>query len=219
MPTLGGCLSQVPDIERASTNTDYRTTFLSGSNAICAGDCHVYQVPIPSTLRGPADEFDIRVDVTLSYAALPRRTRRRHRGYLATWADWVSNRRGENREAFLTRALREGASVQDEGSSFGWMIEARSDWGHIPSVRRGIGTLQKDWALLKSNALPEDFCVAVRGHRGWSNDPDSSASYALTVTLEIIGKELQIYEPLRTAVNELQAEIGVEDLELEVSEM
>jgi hypothetical protein len=209
----------IPDIERASTNTDYRTTFLSGSNAICAGDCHVYQVPIPDALRRPADEFDIRVDVTLSYAALPRRTRRRHRGYLATWVDWVSNRRGESREAFLTRALREGTFIQDEGSSFGWTIEARSDWGQIPSVPRGIGTLQKDWALLKSNALPEDFCIAVRGHRGWSNDPDSSASYALTVTLEIVGKEIQIYEPLRTAVNELQAELGVEDLELEVSEM
>ena len=36
----------------------------------------VYQVPIHQELRGQADEFDIRIEVTLSYVAQPRRTRR-----------------------------------------------------------------------------------------------------------------------------------------------
>lgn len=31
-------------------------------------------------------------------------------------------------------------------------------------IRRGIGTLQKDWAVLKSNALSNDLCIVVRGH-------------------------------------------------------
>jgi hypothetical protein len=208
----------VPDIDRASTNSDFRTTFLSGTRSICSGECHVFQVPIPNAVRTPGDEFDVRIDVTLSYAATPRRTRRTQRGYLATWTDWITNRIGERQTTFLTRALRGGDEVFNEGQSFGWTIENRSDWGRIPTVRRNVGTLQKDWALLKSNVLPEDFCIAVRGHRGWSLDPDSSATYALTVTFEVLGQELRIYEPLRDAVIELQNEIELEAIEIEVDE-
>jgi hypothetical protein len=209
----------VPDIDRASANTDFRTTFLSGSRSIRAGECHVYQVLVPDALRRPADEFDIRVDVTLSYAAMPRRTRRTHRGYLATWADWMSSHIGESKEAFLSRALLDEPPQDDQGTGFGWMIGAQSSWGKISSVRRSIGTLQKDWAFLKSNALPQEFCIAVKGHKGWSRDPDSAASYALTVTFESLGEKIQIYEPLRAAVNELQAEVELEKLEIEIDEV
>jgi hypothetical protein len=99
------------------------------------------------------------------------------------------------------------------------MVAAHSDWGQIPSVRRNIGTLQKDWTVIKSNALPEDFCIAVRGHKGWSYDPESSASYVITVTLESLGERIQIYEPLRIAINELQSEIELENLEVEIGEV
>jgi hypothetical protein len=209
----------LPNIDRASKNNDFRTTFLSGIRSVRAGECHVFQVRIPDSLRRPADEFDIRIDVTLSYMAMPRRTRRTHRGYLATWADWISSRIGESQAAFMTRALRSEAPPNGEGTRFRWNIEAQSAWGEIPSVRRGVGTLQKDWAFLKSNSLPEEFCIAIRGHRGWSNDPDSAASYSLAVTFEALGEEIQIYEPLRVAVNELQAEIEIEQLEIEVDEL
>jgi hypothetical protein len=43
------------------------------------------------------------------------------------------------------------------------------------------------------------------------------ANYSLAVTFEIIGKEIQIYEPLRTAVLKLQSEIEAE-VEIDVSE-
>lgn len=52
--------------------------------------------------------------------------------------------------------------------------------------------------------------LLVVGHAGWSHDPDSSARYALTVTFQILGEEIAIYEPLRTAVLELQTEVEVE---------
>ena len=74
---------------------------------------------------------------------------------------------------------------------------------------------------MKSNALPNDFCIAVRGHEGWSHDPDSTASYSLAVTLEILGQEIAIYDALRTAVIELQeleAEAGIEEIEAEAEE-
>ncbi|RUL81409.1 S8 family peptidase [Tautonia sociabilis] len=207
----------LPDIERASTNTDHRVSFIShGEKLIGPGDCHVYQVPIPSDLRRPGYDHDIRIEVTLSYSAEPRRTRRNPRGYLATWVDWVSSRNGESLEAFLGRAIREDEEPAREGSSLGWNIETNPQWGRLPGVRRNIGTVQKDWATLKSNALPEDLCIAVRGHKGWSRDPEVKARYALAVSFEIMGREIPIYEPLRASVLKLQAEVeGEAEVEVE----
>jgi hypothetical protein len=60
------------------------------------------------------------------------------------------------------------------------------------------------------------------GHQGWSKNPDSEAQYTLAVTIEIVGQEINIYEPLRTAVLELQAEVeaqvGTGEVEIEVEE-
>lgn len=206
----------VPDVERATTNTEHRVTFLTESDrTIGPGDCHIYQVPIPAAIRGPAEDFDIRIDVTLSYSSAPRRTRRSIRGYLATWVDWTNNRKGESLDAFLSRAMKSEDDVMQEGEGqLGWAVHEKTIWG-IPGVKRSSGTVQKDWAIVKSNALPEDLCIAVRGHKGWSNDPDSLATYSLVVTFEIVGKEVAIYEALRTAVLDLQSEIHTE-LESEV---
>ena len=47
--------------------------------------------------------------------------------------------------------------------------------------------------------------------------PDSAARYTLAVTFEILGQEIAIYEPLRTAVIELQTHAEVEiDVEPEI---
>jgi hypothetical protein len=70
--------------------------------------------------------------------------------------------------------------------------------------------VQKDWAVIKSNTLHDHFCIAVVGHQGWSHDPDSAARYSLAVSFEILGQEIAIYEPLRTAVLELQAQVETE---------
>jgi len=91
--------------------------------------------------------------------------------------------------------------------------------GLIRGARRNCGTVQKDWAIVKSNSLPDSFCIAVVGHQGWSHDPDSTAKYCLAVTLDVIGQEVSIYDPLRVAVDELQVELeGLEaeaDVEIE----
>jgi hypothetical protein len=74
--------------------------------------------------------------------------------------------------------------------------------------------------VVKSNSLPENFCIAVMGHQGWSRDPDSTARYALVVTIEILGQEIPIYERLRTAVIELQNQLEVEnEPEVEVDDV
>lgn len=91
-----------------------------------------------------------------------------------------------------------------------WTLHEKSDWGLIRDAKRNAGTVQKDWAIVKSNTLPDHFCIAVVGHEGWSHDPDSSARYTMAVTFDILGQEIPIYEPLRTAVIELQAEVEAE---------
>ena len=207
----------VPDLLRATTNTDHRTTYITHSDTpIHALECHIYQVPVPAELRRPADEFDIRIDVTLSYVAQPRRTRRNLRGYLSTWVDWISSKLGEGLNTFHNRAIRDEDSEGDalRGSVLPWTLHESPGSGAIHGTRRNSGTVQKDWAIVKSNALPDHFCIAVRGHQGWSNDPDTTARYALAVTFEIVGQEISIHGPLRTAVLTLQTQIEAE-LEVE----
>jgi hypothetical protein len=204
----------IPDIERATTNTDHRTTFIThDEREIGPGDCHVYQVPIPGQLRAPGEDYDILVEVTLSYEAEPRRTRRTRRtprGYLSVWLDWISNGPGEPFADFRDRAVKRGGNPPRSPGALGWVIESRGNWGSIPDIRRNVGTVQKDWALVKSNALPEDICIAVRGHQGWSRDPEAAARYSLAVSFETLGREIPIYEPLRAAVLELKMAVEAE---------
>ncbi len=157
--------------------------------------------------------------MTLSYVAQPRRTRRNLRRYLSTWVDWKSSKLGEGLDDFRTRALKEQDVEVDNpmpGAALPWTLHENSDWGLVRDVRRNSGTLQKDWAVVKSSTLPDQFCIAIVGHEGWSKDPDSAAHYTLAVTFEIIGQEIAIYEPLRTAVLELHAQVGEVEVEEEV---
>jgi len=213
----------IPDEAGATVNTDHRTTFITdGETQIRARECHIYQVPIPPQLRGQADEFDIRIDVTLSYVAQPRRTRRNLRRYLSSWVDWKSSRLGEGINDFRVRALKDEENEGEAlpGSVLPWTLHEKSDAGFIRDTRRSSGTVQKDWAVVKSNTLPDHFCIAVVGHQGWSRDPDSAARYALAVTLQILGQEIAIYEPLRAAVLELQTQIEVDaQAEIEINEL
>jgi hypothetical protein len=215
----------VPNQDIATTNTDYRTTFItSGETPIHARECHIYQVPIPVALRGQADEFDIRIDVTLSYCAQPRRTRRKLRRYLSTWVNWKSSKLREGLNDFRNRAMKETENEEEllPGSVLPWTLQEKPNQGWIRDTSRGSGTVQKDWAVVKSNDLPENFCIAVIGHQGWSHDPDSSASYTLAVSFEILGQQIRIYEPLRTAVLNLQTEIETEvegETEVEVDNL
>jgi len=203
----------VPNLERATTNSEYRTTLIStGKTGIAAGECDMYQVPIPNAMRSPGYEYDVLIEVTLSYVAQPRRTRRNLRRYLSTWLDWKSSNLGEDIDSFRGRALKN--ETADETSAPGtpvpWALNLQSNHGTIDGVKRNSGTVQKDWAVVKSSALPESFCVAVMGHKGWSKDPDSQAKYSLAVSFEIVGREIKIYDAMRVAVDELQAELEIE---------
>ncbi|WP_233799590.1 S8 family peptidase [Paraburkholderia sp. HP33-1] len=213
----------IPDEARATTNTDHRTTLITSSDTeIHAGECNIYQVPIPAELRQQADEFDIRIDVTLSYVAQPRRTRRNLRRYLSTWVDWKASKLGEGLHDFRVRAMKDAKNGEAPlpGSTLPWVLHDKPQDGLIRDFKRNSGTVQKDWAVVSSNSLPDHFCIAVVGHQGWSHDPDSTARYVLAVTFEILGGEITIYEPLRAAIAELQAhteaEIEADEVEVEI---
>jgi len=156
----------LPDLERATTNNEHRTTFITGGERRIKGiECHIYQVPIPEPMRRPGDDFDILIEVTLSYVGQPPRTRRNLRLYLSTWAEWKSNRLGESITAFRSRSLKE-SEKDDERESFAWTLGTHPGHGLIKNAKRSSGTVQKGWAVKKSNALPESFCIAVIGHQG-----------------------------------------------------
>lgn len=209
----------LPDVGRATSNTDHRVTLVtSGAIAIRAGDCDIYEVPIPPELSRAGADYEVRIDVTLSYVARPRRTRRHPQRYLSTWVDWVSSKLGQSVESFERRVRKDQIAVKNDpegGEVLPWVFHQQDNHGLIRGVGRNPGTVQKDWAVVRSNQLQGSFCIAVRGHRGWSQDPDSTARYSLVVTLDVVGEEVPIYEPVRVAVEALQVEA---EAEVEVEE-
>lgn len=199
----------IPNLDRATHNNDYRITLITPSiQEIGAGEAHIFRVPIPEQLSTVGEEYTILLEITLSYTAAPRRTRRYTRGYLSSWVDWCCSKIGENSEIFARRILETGASIEDDGN-FNWMIGEAVNRGLIENFSRKNGTLQKDWCTIKSNQLSDAFCIAVRGHKGWGSL--FKAKYSLTISFEAMDQNVPIYEPIRTMI-----EVEVESNEIEV---
>ncbi|MEG4207328.1 S8 family peptidase [Microcoleus sp. Pol7_A1] len=205
----------IPNIDRALGNSPNRITLITrGNNRIKARQAHVYQVKMPEGLRSQGKEHEILVEVTLSYKAQPRRTRRNRRKYLSTWLDWDCSKKEEDPEKFLARILKEYDTPEnaDKGQEvFQWTIGKKAkNYGKIHGVSRSAGTVQKDWTVVKSFQLREAFCIAVVGHEGWNNDPDAEAPYSLVISFEAIASELPIYAPFVEAQVEIELEQQVE---------
>lgn len=199
----------IPDVNRATTNTEHRVTLVSsGMQEIPAREAHIYHIPIPRELRLPEYDCLIRIDVTLSYSAMPRRTRRHIAGYLATRLDWDVSKRGETFRSFRNRIFKDGDDgVRDGDVIFDWMIRDHVDHGVIEGMSRQNSTLQKDWCFIRANELPPDFCIAVVGHPGWDPSPETRAKYSLAISFEAVNEDLRVYQPIRAAV---EAQVPVE---------
>jgi len=199
-----------PSVERASTNSETRVTLITPeAEIIPSKQLHLYTVRIPEELRNPALEALIRIDVTLAYTALPRRTRGRRTGYLETWLDWESSKLGEPVTDFLTRMQNGGKSNRPE---FAWTIHKHDDWGEAQETNRNRGSVQKDWAVFNSFDLPEELGIAVRAHKGWNHlDGAGCGRYCLVVSFEALSGEVPIYSMIESAieVREVESEVGV----------
>ena len=109
----------LPSLARATENSATRVTLITpDAETLPSKRLHLYTVRIPEELRSAALEARIRIDVTLAYTALPRRTRARRTGYLETWLDWESSKLGEPKDVFLSR-LRNGDSEFSESEFSG----------------------------------------------------------------------------------------------------
>jgi len=201
----------LPNVERATHNDEYRVTLITPSvTEIGVDEAHVYNIRIPDELSAVGEDFDILIEVTLSYTAKPRRTRRYIRGYLSTWVDWIASKNNESSETFMRRVFNEGRAIDDSGN-FKWFLGERRGDGHgqISNYSRSRGTLQKDWCIIKSNQLTDEFCIAVRAHKGWGSL--FKAKYSLSVSFEAINQDVLIYEPIR-----IQNTIEIETQEINI---
>jgi hypothetical protein len=168
-------------------------------------------VKLPEELRSQGEALEIIVEVTLSYKAQPRRTRRNRRKYLSTWLDWDCSKKGEDPERFLARILKEYDAPEDAEKGegiFKWTLGKQNNHGIIRDVSRSAGTLQKDWTVVRSFELTEAFCIAVVGHEGWNNDPEATVPYSLVVSFEAIQANIPIYASLVEA--QVETEVPVE---------
>lgn len=81
-----------------------------------------------------------------------------------------------------------------------WKIHQSGQYGDV-EINRNQGSIQKDWAVIESNQLPEDFAIAVRAHVGWNHKEGGGlARYCLAVSFEALDSELPIYSAIETAV-------------------
>ena len=205
----------LPDVEKATQNNDYRATFVTPKlNEIGTGEAHIYPIYIPDILRSIGDDYNILVEITLSYSAKPRRTRRGIRRYMSTWLDWVCSRIGEAEDTFKQRVFETDKSIQDDGT-FKWVVREQNNWGEFKGFNRKGQTLQKDWCIVKSSQLSNTFCVAVRGHKGWGSL--FKAKYALAVSFEAVDQDIVIYEEIRLS-NQVSIEVETEEVRIEIDD-
>ncbi len=199
----------LPSLDRATTNTPNRITLITeASQEIWSKNYHLYQLRIPYQIRGAAQEGRVRIDVTLAYTACPRRTRSRRTGYLETWLDWRASGRDEPQSHFKDRM--EGNAVRSH-PGLPWSIHQQAQYGEV-DVSRDRGSLQKDWVVLESNEIPEEFSIAIRAHAGWNHKEGGGlAKYCLVVSFEALDVDLPIYTSIEAAVRgEVESETRTE---------
>jgi hypothetical protein len=122
----------ITDLSRATANTANRITLIK-SELIEPKQTHLYNIRIPQELRKPGEEYRILIEVTLSFKAVPRRTRQTMQSYLSSFLEWESSKLTESYEEFATRMIKptSGPSVINSlrGESIPWTIRERSNWG------------------------------------------------------------------------------------------
>ena len=207
----------IPDINKAVENSEGRITFLAEGEISSVG-ADIYSVKIPEGMRRQGDEYRILIEVTLSYKAGVRRTRRRTKSYLASWLTWESSYLNESFEKFSARVLKnieQPEDTEDEGDlppendSITWTIRENKNWPPIDGLRRQDSAVQKDWTIISSYNLPPDLSFAVVGHKGWEKDITKRIPYSIAVSFEVLGENINIYEMIRVE-NEVIQEVRID---------
>lgn len=205
----------IPDKIRATENSQSRIT-LTADDRIHPREAQIYTVKIPDEIRSAGYEYDILIEVTLAFMAKPRRSRRGTNSYLSGWVDWQSSKFEESYRQFRKRVTKYIDDVEEEeefddfpdiaDQHFQWKIRDNVNWGSVKGLRRQDSSIQKDWTLVKSYRLPEEFSIAVVGHKGWEKDVRVNMPYSIAVSFEVLEANVDIYNAIRIE-NEIEIEI------------
>lgn len=202
----------IPNLTRALDNSEKRVT-LTSESTVKPGAANLYSINIPTELRRQGEDFDVLIEVTLCYTAVPRRTRRKIQSYLSSWLSWESSKLGESYASFKARILKNITDPQletaEDVDSLSWTIWSNPVWGTVRGLKRQDSATQKDWVILKSNQLPEQLSFAVVGHKGWDKNLENEIPFSLAVSIEALQGELQVYEQIRLS-NQIVVEQNVQ---------
>lgn len=204
----------VPDVNRALNNSQSRITFIQNGK-VGPKKADIYRLKIPNALKGEGKEFRILVEVTLSFTAKTRLTRKGSHSYLANWLEWRSSKNNENFSSFRNRILEyldsdfDDEDIDEGGDVIKWIIRENPKWG-VKGISRNYSTVQKSWAIIEPQKFADEFSIAIVGHFGWDKNLESETPYALCVSFEVMDAEMNIYELLAQAQVEIEPEQEIE---------
>ncbi|MBJ6107652.1 S8 family peptidase [Hymenobacter sp. BT523] len=203
----------VPDKSKCLENTDSRITFIK-EGRLAKSNAHIYEVQL-DRLNGLADDTLYRIEVTLAYAARPRRTRQTMSKYVSTRLKWQMADLGQSLSSFLATVdvtLAPDSDLRDSEVNDGstpdtvqWEIGAAVNRGVISHTVSRLGsTLQKDWTVVEGFKLyRERLLFAVTGHEGWDKKSGEDVPYAFVVSITSLAG-VPIYERLSVANLEVE---------------
>ena len=202
----------VPDVNRALNNSHSRITFIQDGK-VGPKKADIYRLKIPDALKGEGKEFRVLVEVTLSFTAKTRLTRKGSHSYLSNWLEWQSSKYNERFSSFRSRTIEyletDEESIEEGADSIKWIIRENPAYTNN-GINRNNSTVQKSWAIIEPQQFAEEFSIAIVGHFGWDKNLESETPYALCVSFEVLDAEMNIYELLAQAQVEIEPEQEIE---------
>lgn len=196
----------VPDLNRALNNSANRVTFIQ-EGKIKTKNADIYRLNVPRELRGERGNFQILVEVTLTFTARIRLTRRGAHSYLSNWLEWQSSKYNESFTSFRNRTIEylelddqviEDGAIEEGLNAIKWCLRENPAWSNN-GINRNNSTVQKSWAIIEPHQFAEEFSIAVIGHAGWDKNPVHDTSYSLCVSFEALGQEMDVYNVMAEA--------------------
>lgn len=207
----------IPDVNRALNNTQSRITFIQNGK-VGPKKADIYRLKIPEELRGEGNEFRILVEVTLTFTAKTRLTRKGSHSYLSNWLEWQSSKYNESFNSFRNRTIEyletdedviEAGAIDEGVNSIKWIIRENPAWTDN-GINRNNSTAQKSWTLIEPQQFAEEFSIAIIGHFGWDKNLENETNYALCVSFELLDAQMNIYNIMAEAQVEIEPEQEIE---------
>lgn len=185
----------LPDEKRALYSTNSRV-LLMGEDEIPNNKIHIYEIPIPDEFRTTRGERVI--TICLAYDPPVRHTRKDYTGVSLEFR-LIRGKTAEEIDEWYS----------DQRTKETQHMEKCYECNLQPSLRnRGGGTLQKAEFRFKFNSTLENypgehFHLVIQSKKGWvDNDLNPAQRYAVTVTLEHLGVQLDIYNFLQNRIRQ-----------------